>query len=256
MICASFKTLRYGAVLLGGLVLGSTMAYSAPITGTLNISGSVAVSATTIDWLPSGTGVGSFSVDEFTQEGYFATGTLPGSGGTSRDLVNPGGGGSDVVGSPFNTSSPFTAPAFLTFAADPNVVFHLQFINPGVFSSAGCTAAPAAAGQTCTPDLPPGFGDSPFNMSNTTATSSAVTFQVGGQVENLMTGELSPFIGTYSTQFVSRNFQQLLATINAGGSVSATYSANFIVGVPEPGTWLTMGFGSLLFILGRKRFSR
>jgi hypothetical protein len=239
------KLVNRAFLALATLTLVSATALAVPVTGELNIAGSVAVSGTLIDWLPSGTGVGTFSVDPFTQSGSF--GALAGTTGSSRDLNS----GTDPVGVPYNPGPVFTVPAFLTFAADPNILFHLQYIFPGVYSSADCGLA-AAAGQTCTP-----FAGSPFNLSNTTATSSTATFQVSGVIQNTATNEFSNFTGTYSTQFVNQNFQQLLAIIGAGGSVQATYSANFIATVvPEPATiWLTLGSLGALAFVRRKRLA-
>ena len=53
------------------LILAATTATASPIVGTLNTSGSVGIAATIIDWLPGGTGVGTFSIDPFTQSGDF-----------------------------------------------------------------------------------------------------------------------------------------------------------------------------------------
>ncbi len=228
---------------LGILTLVATTASALPVVGELNISGSVGVSGTLIDWLPPGTGIGTFSVDAFTQTGDFVP--LAGTSGSSRDLT----AGTDPVGAFYNPGPVFTVPAFLTFAADPTILFHLQFISPGVYTSADCFAAPAA-GQTCTP-----FAGSPFNLSNTTATSSTATFQVSGVIQHGT--DFSNFIGTYSTQFVSLNLQQVLSTILSGGTVNATYSANFIASVvPEPSTiWLMMGSIGALGLLRRKRLN-
>lgn len=234
---------------LGILTLVATTASALPVTGELNITGSVGVSATLIDWLPTGTGVGTFAVDAFTQTGDFVP--LAGTIGSSRDLTSA----TDPVGVAYNPGPVFTVPAFLTFAFDPTILFHLQFIFPGVYTSASCFLAPAA-GQTCTP-----FAGSPFNLSNTTASSSTATFQVGGVIQH--GADFSDFTGTYSTQFVSLNLQQVLGTILSGGTVNATYSANLVASaaggggggavVPEPSTIGLLVSGLALCLLGRKR---
>lgn len=197
-----------------------------------------------IDFLPTGTGVGTFGVDPFTQSGSFTT--VAGTAGTIKDLnlaVQPVG-------------VPFTLTDWMVFAANPNITFTLQLIPAGVFTSAGCSG-PAMAGQNCTPVVP---GGSPFNLTNTSATSSVVSFKTDGTVTNRATSEVSNFDGTFSTQFTNQNLQQLLATVGGGGSVQATYSANFILtsgttGVPEPAT-ITLSIAGVIFILAgtlRKR---
>jgi hypothetical protein len=234
----SRRYLVTAAVCAGALIVSSNLSYAVPITGILNTTGSVAVTTDMIDFLPTGGGTGDFGVDPFTQTGSFIP--LAGTTGTIKDL--------SLVDQPVGT--PFTLTDWMVFTASPNISFTLQSIPVGVFGLADCVAAPAA-GQSCTP---PG---SPFNLSNTSATSSVVSFTTGGLVLNTLTGEVSTFDGTFSTQFTNQNLQQLLATINGGGAVQATYSANFIVSptevVPEPATITLTLAGGLLVLAGTLR---
>ncbi len=234
------KRLLNAAVIAGSLIMSSAALHAAPISGILNTTGSVAVSLTTIDFLPSGTGTGNFGVDPFTQTGSF-TG-LAGTSGIIKDL--------DMAMQP--PGSPFFLADFMVFSADPTIRFNLTSLPFGVFTPAGC-AGPAVAGQNCTP------AGSPFNLTNTSSSSSVVSFKTDGTVLNTATSQVSNFDGTFSTQFTNQNLQQLLATINAGGSVTATYSANFVVspvsGVPEPAT-ITLTLAGLAFVIAgglRKR---
>jgi hypothetical protein len=201
----------------------------------------VAVTATMIDFLPVGTGTGVFGIDPFTQTGSFLP--LAGTTGTIKDL--------NLASQPVGT--PFTLTDWMVFTANPNISFTLQSLPAGVFTPAGCVGAPAA-GQNCTP---PG---SPFNLTNTSTTSSVVSFKTDGLVRNVATGELSTFDGTFSTQFTNQNLQQLLATISGGGSVAATYSANFIVSptapIPEPATITLTLAGGILVLAGTLRKRR
>jgi hypothetical protein len=235
------KRLLNAAFLASSLVMNSASLHAVPITGILNTTGSVAVSSTTIDFLPAGTGTGDFGVDPFTQTGSFSG--LAGTSGTIKDL--------NILAQP--VGSPFVLTDWLRLTAAPTISFTLTSLPVGVFTAAGC-AGPAAAGQNCTP---PG---SPFNLTNTSATSSVVSFKTGGLVLNTATSQVSNFDGTFSTQFTNQNLQQLLATINGGGSVSATYSANFIVsspeGVPEPATITFMLGGLGLIVVGAVRKRR
>lgn len=217
------------------LLVGSLSA--API-GTLNITGSVNVSGTgmdgELDFLPMGGDDGVFSVDSFTQTGSFVA--VAGTTGTIKDLNNT----DQPVGASFNLEN------FLTFSANPSLNFSLTFIDPGAFTSAECFA-PVAPGQNCTPE------GSQFNLSNVGGPSgsinSVVSFSVAGLASDA-TGSL-PYTGTFSTQFTGQPYQDLLNEIATGGSVQATYSANFVV-VPEPGTaTLFLGSGALLLIGSR-----
>lgn len=219
------KTVTRGAVLFCAFALMVGAAYATPISGELDITGDVAVGATTIDWLPVGGGTGTFTVTA-SSTGTFSG--LVGATGTAKDL--------DVTAQPVGV--PISLPNFLVLPG--GISFELTMIDPGVFGSADCTAAPAA-GQNCTPLFP--APKSPFNLTNT-AVGSTASFTVRGIAT--MGGVSAPFsgvVGTYTTQFTGQNYQSLLATIAGGGTVAASYSANFIVEqVPEPST-MYLGLG-------------
>jgi hypothetical protein len=182
-------------------------ASATPVTGKLSVRGAVAFSATTIDFLPAGGGTGGFVVgDAATLSGDFVA--LAGTAGSLSDLT---------FGS-FPTT-------FATFAANPDIVFKITSIGPGVFASAACTAAPAA-GQTCSPT------GSPFDLVNTTA-GCTLTFIVSGTVTRVSTGEITDFAGTFTTQLAGSSYQAFLAAV-ASGTVDAEYSADFNVTAPPP----------------------
>ncbi len=228
------------AVLLGVLAFLPAPASADTIWGTLNITGSVAVGATTIDWFPLGGGTGTFKVEP-TSTGSFAP--LADTSGTAKDL--------DVITEP--VGSPFSLMDFLTFSAMPSWHFDLMYIDPGVFGSADCAAAPAA-GQTCTPLAPP--PKSPFNLANTVSGSTA-SFVVRGTAYDDMGGPVSMFTGIYTTQFATP-YQSLLQTVARGGTVQTSYSATYtFTTVPEPATW-SLVISGLLFAAGAqiRRFRR
>jgi hypothetical protein len=232
---------------------GLSTAYATPISGVVNTTGVASVNLTTITFFSS-TFVGNLFAVSVPVSGSF-TG-LPGSTGTianlSNNLTNTG---LQPVGTPFSD------PNWMVFtAASPLIAFDLTFINPGSDTTAGCSKVTPLAGDTCTP-----FAFSPFNLQNigpvpggTTITGTSVAFSVAGNARNVSTGELSTFTGSFTTQITGQNIEQILATINAGGSITNSYSANFIVTppstVPEPGTISLLGAGLIgLGLLQRRR---
>jgi hypothetical protein len=199
-------SLRARLGIWGVLIVSAASLHATPIVGRLSIRGTVTLAATTIDFLPVGTGTGAFLIDPSTQSGSFLP--FPGGAGAVKDLSS--------VAQPVGV--PFLLVNFLVIAADPGTAINLTFINPGVFPSASCGLA-AAVGQTCTP------AGSPFNFVNTAAGGSVVSFTMLGTVVN--GADTTAFVGTLTTQFSDMTYQAVLATIAGGGSVSAAYSADF-----------------------------
>jgi hypothetical protein len=229
------KSLTVVALLtVAALCVAPVTSHAAIILGTLNIDGAVRVDLDDIDFLPIATGTGTFSVS--------AAGTLTGSfvplaltSGTSIDLnsaVHPVG-------------VALSLPNFMVFASAPGLHFDTAFINPGVFSSAAC-GLPAAPGQVCTP-----FPTSPFNLSNTSSGSTA-SFAMSGTVSDGSASPASNFTGIFTTQFSGQSYQDVLAIILGGASVTNSYSANFVVAIPEPGT-VSLALGGILLLIGVAR---
>jgi hypothetical protein len=226
----------YAGLMVAGLAF-TAPARAALIAGELNIAGAVRVTANALDFFPAGGGDGIFRIDAYAQQGSFLS--VAGTMGDSRDLNSA----DHPVGEWLNFAN------FLTFDTAPNLIFTLQYVEPGIFTAAGCGASPRA-GQTCTP-----FPGSQFNLNNLTSRSSVASFAVRGIVSDGSGSAHSTFLGTYTTQFTNQNLQQVLAAIGSGGAVQATYSANFIViPVPEPGTISLFVAGGL--IIGAIQFAR
>lgn len=240
------RGLLYSAGIVGVTALFVGSAVAAPITGTVNISGSLTDTGTMLDFTPPvGPPNGSFVVSNLGNTGTFAT--LSNTAGLIMDLNV----GTEPVGTPIDV------PGFITFAASPTTRLDLTFIQPGDFSSAQCGAAPAP-GQTCTP--PPGFGGAPgpnaIDLTNT-QTGSAALIALNGNAVNTATGETSTWVGTLSAQFTVP-YQTLLGEIAAGTPVSTSYSATFTTtaAVPEPVPSILVGSGLVgLFALRRLRKS-
>jgi hypothetical protein len=235
------KTVTRGAGYVCALILLVGAAYATPISGELNITGDVAVGATTIDWLPAGGGTGTFTVTA-SSTGTFSG--LAGSSGTMTDL--------DVLLQPVGV--PISLPDFLVLPG--GISFELTMIDAGVFGSADCAAAPAA-GQVCTPLFPP--PKSPFNLSNTGVGSTASFTMRGIATMGGMPASAVGVLGTFTTQFTGQDYQSLLATIAGGGTVQASYSANFTEQVPEPSTaYLVLGGFAMAAagVLRRRLFHR
>ncbi len=213
-------------------LIGSTNA--AVITGSFNMIGSVRVNATTIDWLPTGGGVGTFrTVDPST--GFFigisdSIGSLT---GTAKDLTNPPTG----VGTPVFVGSFLSGFSAAGFSG---LFFDLTMIRAS--TAATCTGA-EAVNVSCS------AGPSPnaFTLKNT-GSGVSVDFAVEGFFQNgadLMSRSFGT--GTYTTQLNGETILSVLQQAGSANGFSSAYSASFNAAVPEPGT-LAMGFAGLALV--------
>jgi hypothetical protein len=190
-------------------------------------STSISLSANTINFFSSG-GAGVFDV------GSTSTGAFSGLGGTTGMLQS--------LSIPGQVGTPISVPNFLTLPSLPQAQFTLTFVNPGLFSPAGCAAAPAV-GQTCT--LP----GSPLNWVNT-STGAVASFSASGTVLNASTGAQSTFSATFSTEFTGQSFQQLFAVLPTGGMLQAPDSASINVPTGSFAGTLSVGQPSAVSVTG------
>ena len=230
-----------GVIALGflGMLSMPLAANAALVTGTLNFTGTAQISLGTIGFLeniyfinpPAGAQVGGFQAFEGTQ-------------GDIQNITNP----PDATG-------PLNVPLFMTFNVAPNLSITLTFLFPGIDGSAGCSATPPAAGQQCTPNLP---AMAPYNLQNTSATSSTASFNILGTEVDTTTGNTIAVTGEFSTVFTSMNFQQVLATVEGGGTVTTAFAGQLAT-VPEPSTLveLMLGLGVIgISVASRKRLTK
>jgi|SRR5579863_6197331 len=210
------------------------------ILGVLNATGTANISFGSIAFLDN-----AFSINSpaSAQTGGFMA--LAGTAGTIQNITNP----PDATG-------PLDVPDFMTFASAPNISITLTYLLPGIDGAAGCSDPVPAAGQLCTPDVPV---ESPFNLENTSATSSSAAFNVLGVEVDSLTGHTVDVTGAFSTPFTSQSFQDLLKVIAAGGTITTAFAAQFstVSATPEPSTLieLMIGIGAVGLVY-RKKFRK
>ena len=218
------------AAICAGMLAASGPSSAAVVTGNLNLTGAVEFSSSSIDFTPRFGGSGRATV-------------VDGSSDTFATLISTTAFIKDVSLSP----PPSGILDAITFQVAPQLHFDALSAGPGIFSSAACTA-PRAIGQTCT--LP----GTPFNLTNTSQ-GSTLSVDIGGSFKDLSDGNSTPtpYSGLFTAQFIGKSYQQVLADIAGGATVTTSYSASFAPAViPEPSMVLMVGAG-LLLLVGLRR---
>jgi hypothetical protein len=241
------KVLSVGLQLLLLAVLATgTVASASPLAGQLNFSGTAVVSLLGIDFIPpTGPGEGQIVVLPGANTGDFTpfnAGLFTGTLDNRTEATQP-------VGTPISIADWLEIPGF---------TFTLEFIRAGSFSAADCFAAPANQ-QNCTPapfdpDGPGPLGPilSPYQLTNSLDTDgdigSTASFSVRGTALNTSTGDMGAFVGVFNATFQKVPYQTLLATVLAGGTVNAPFTAQLLVeAIPEPSS-MALGLGGLILV--------
>lgn len=207
------------------ILAASISVIAAPITGDLDISGSVRIGADFADFtpldMPPGSGLGNFNVEP-TSTGTFAGLVIP--------ITENDGTIKDLNASIAPVGVPFSLPNFLVFAADPSITFELTRINPGIFGA----CAPGAS--TCSVNQ--------FNLIDTGGATVA-NFNVQGNIHSGTT--VQTFQGSFSQSFAGQSIADILTTVGRQGFIDSAFEANFVTTpIPEPGTMTLFGVGSAL----------
>jgi hypothetical protein len=199
------------------------------LTGVLNVTGSVNISLGDISFQ---NGMFSITSPASTQQGDFMA--LQGTTGTIDDITNP----------PDATGIVLDETDFITLAGATNITFTLTFIFPGIDGASGCSDPVPMTGQLCTPDVP---SQSPYNLQNTSGTTSTASFNILGTEVDSTTGDTIPITGTFSEPFTNMTFQELDADVEGGQTVTTPFSAQFqtqaLPSAPEPSGLLELMMG-------------
>jgi hypothetical protein len=215
------------------------------ITGVLNFTGEAVISSTIAT-----PGSIAFASNTFTvQPSFGGFATLDGTTGTIANITNP----------PDAVDVPLDQP-FITFTIAPDITITLTEVLAGIDGESECAAAPAA-GEVCTPAPPITTDLSPYNLQDTSTTTSSASFNIIGFETDSATATSIGVVGSFSDPSVDMSYQAILAEIaTPGGSFTTPFSAQISTDTtPEPSSLLElmMGIGLVgLSFAYRKKLKR
>ncbi len=233
----NMKKALFRAMAVAVLAILPATAQAVPIVGTLDLTGSVRVTANSIDWLPAGGGTG-LALISGTSDGYFA----PLGGFLATEL--------DLLGLPVGVQLGAGVPGFQTFPNTP--LPGLNFILDIILSCGQTSLDPA---DECAAGL-----DSPFRFDEDTEGTTVIINFRGRVIDPLgAPGEISTFSAKFDATFTGLSPQDILDALEGPeGEIFSPYSARKITvdqvqEVPEPATLLTFGAGTALLAAHRRR---
>ena len=217
------------------LVLGfAANASAASIVGTLNFTGDVVVTASTINFQDSDGISNAFTLT--TSTGYFAN--------MDTGVVTPGYGSAIDLGAP-------PIVGFLhDFKENPDVPSDYDDLSFDLFSIVAPSVAPCDPNVHYTVNQQCSLG--PFTLAQT-ATGVAIRMDITGQFVDPQYSD-TPATGVYTAQRAGATIDAMLDAIvaNPNFAFRNSYSAT-ITAVPEPATLLTFGAGTALLAAHRRR---
>jgi hypothetical protein len=222
------------------LLLAALPAF-ASVVGTVTLSscagGGVTVSNGTIDFFaPTEPGLphnGCATTGGLTDLSFAGGTILPGQAATINDL------GLDPAA--------VANAGFISFVSAPSLAFNLTLLGPGNPSTA-CPTSLSPSGVSCSV-----LAGSPFILT-TTPTGTTVTLPASGTVSDAVSSN-STFIGSFTTQIIDVTPASIQASVQAGNSVTSTFSfaADVTPGVPEPASLVLIGIGLAAISLRKLR---
>jgi hypothetical protein len=218
-------------------LLAPSAAWADTVAGTFNISGTLTLSSTSMAWGGTATVASA------------PTGIYSALGGTSIGIT-------DLSTATAPVGSVFSPLAFISFTSDPSLSSLLiNSVLAGVDGNLQCGAIPAA-GQICTPSSPTGYLQA-MNFTNDTSSSSTMSWDFSG----VSADGTETWLAVFTTLFPGANYQNVIAAVGSGGSLTTSYAASITVlenptsVAPEPSSIALLGAG-LFALIGAARRKR